>query len=153
MIIDNIKNASRYYRLGPGIETALRFLAETDLSTLQMGKREIQGEEVFAIAQQYETRPAEISVWEAHRAYIDVQYVVSGKELMGYANLETMAGYKIVSEYDAVKDVLKFEGRGDFVTAGPGTFLIFTPEDAHMPCIAAGDPDLVRKVVIKVRNS
>jgi YhcH/YjgK/YiaL family protein len=71
---------------------------------------------------------------------------------MGYANLETMAGYRIVSEYDAAKDVVKFEGRGDFVTAGPGTFVVFTPEDAHMPCVAVNGSELVRKVVVKVRN-
>ena len=148
MVIDNIKNAGLYYCMGRGIEAALRFLENTDLERSGIGRHDIQGDNCYALVQEYETKPP--GVWEAHRKYTDVQFIVSGEELMGYANLDTMRSMKITGDYDDSKDVFKFEGEGDFLRCGPGTFVIFTPHDAHMPTIAVVDPQRVRKVVVKV---
>jgi YhcH/YjgK/YiaL family protein len=150
LVIDNIRNAGLYYGLGRGIEAALRFLENTDLERAAIGRQDIRGDDCYALIQEYETKPCEDGVWEAHRKYTDVQFIVSGEELMGYANLDTMSGMKITAEYEEPKDVLKFEGEGDFLRCGAGTFVIFTPHDAHMPTIAVADPLRVRKVVVKV---
>jgi YhcH/YjgK/YiaL family protein len=148
LVIDNIKNASLYYGMGKEIESALRYIESTDLAHAEIGRYDIHGDACYALVQEYETKsPGD---WEAHRKYTDVQFIVSGEELMGYADLDTMNGMEITHEYDEAKDVVKFKGEGDFLHCGPGTFAIFTPKDAHMPQIAVGDPQIVRKVVVKV---
>ncbi|MDO8682479.1 MAG: YhcH/YjgK/YiaL family protein, partial [Armatimonadota bacterium] len=144
-------NASLYYGLGSKIEAALKYLQNTDFSALEPGRYDIQGTEIYALVQDYETKPMGTSVWEAHRKYIDVQYIANGAERMGCANIEDMKGFKITSEYNEAKDVMKFEGEGDFFLAKAGTFAIFMPHDEHMPCMAVSDPQPVRKVVVKVR--
>jgi len=36
---------------------------------------------------EYQTKPREQGIWEAHRKYIDVQYMIQGSELMGWASI------------------------------------------------------------------
>jgi len=147
MIIDHIKNASTYQGLTGGIRKALDYLAQTDFSALAPGRYEIEGDRVYALVQHYNTRLREKGLWEAHRRYIDVQFVSSGIESMGYAPLETMT---VTQPYAADKDCVLFSGNGDFVTATSGTFVIFFPQDVHMPCLACGAPQPMLKVVVKV---
>lgn len=147
MIIDTIENAHWYYGLGHGFEKALKFLGTEDLSTIALGRHEIQGDEIFALAMEYDTKPTAEGFWEAHRKYIDVQFIVTGAEKMGYANLHEL---KVSQEYDEEKDFLKLDGDGDFFTVPSGYFAIFGPDDAHMPSLAVCCPAHVRKVVVKV---
>jgi YhcH/YjgK/YiaL family protein len=147
MIIDKIKNAPLYYGLNKRLETALRFLQGNELSKMAPGKYEIDGDKIYALIHHYETTPKEKGLWEAHRRYIDVQYVAEGSELMGYANIGDM---KVSKEYDNGEDYLLFDGCGDYLTVEPGTFVILTPEDAHMPGTAIAETRSVTKVVVKV---
>ena len=147
MVRDELKNAHLYEGLGAGIASALRYLRETDLLALKPGKYEIRGKDLIAIVEEYPSKPLEKCFWEAHRKYIDVQHVVSGAERMGYANLAALI---VRRPYDADKDLLVLDGQGDFFTVRTGMFTVFTPQDAHMPCLVAGEPAQVRKVVVKV---
>ncbi|MFA5043466.1 MAG: YhcH/YjgK/YiaL family protein [Kiritimatiellia bacterium] len=147
MIVDLIKNAALYKGLDGGIRTALEYLAKTDFATMTPGRHDLEGNSVYALVQQYITKPMEQGLWEAHRRYIDVQYVAKGIESMGYAPIGNL---KETRAYAPKNDYALFAGTGDFVTARAGTFAIFFPEDAHMPCIAGGTPAPVRKVVVKV---
>ena len=147
MIIDNVKNSALYTGLGTGIRTALEYLAKTDFSAMRPGRYNIEGDNVYALVQQYETKPRLTGVWEAHRRYIDVQYVMAGIETMGYAPLDNLT---VTQSYSAEKDCMLLAGKGSFVTAGAGTFVIFFPLDAHMPGLADTAPVSVLKVVVKV---
>lgn len=146
MVVDNIQQASLYYALSPGIETALRYLASTDLQAAQPGRHELAGG-CFALVQDYDTMPREEKKWEAHRKYIDVQFIARGIELMGYADCSML---RMVEEYDDAKDVEFLEGDGSFVVAREAVFIILFPRDAHMPGVAEISPGPVRKVVVKV---
>ncbi|MHB0999583.1 MAG: YhcH/YjgK/YiaL family protein [Armatimonadota bacterium] len=148
MIIDNISNASIYYRMGRGIETALRFLESRDLTQLEPGRYELEGDEIYFIVIRYDTKPIEQGAWEAHRQYADVQFIVSGTERMGYTNLQTL---QAADGYDDAKDIEFLNGEGNFITMNQGDFAVFFPQDAHMPCIAVSNPEPVFKVVVKVR--
>jgi len=147
MIIDNIKNASVYNGVNPGIRRALEYLAQTDVIALAPGRYAIDGDRVFALVQRYDTKPREQGVWEAHRRYIDVQFVAAGLESMGYARIGSLT---VTRPYAAEKDCELLEGNGDFVTAAAGTFVVFFPHDAHMPCLSFGKSQAVVKVVVKV---
>ena len=147
MIIDNLTNASLYYGVSSSLKKALEFLQKTDFETMKPGRYEIDGDNVYAMVQQYETKPLEQGIWEAHKKYIDVQYVVTGSEIIGYRYIE---GMKVTKEYDQSADCLLLGGEGDFFKVVAGFFAVFTPKDAHMPCIAATLPAEVKKVVVKV---
>ena len=147
MIIDQLQNTSLYYGIGDRIATALRYLLDADLAALTPGRHDIDGDDVFALIQEYDSKPREEGAWEAHRQYLDVQYVVSGEERIGFANTERLQA----GEYDAENDFLPLEGEGDFLEMQAGTFMILAPQDAHMPGIALADPQPMKKVVMKVR--
>jgi len=147
VIIDTLNNASMYYALSPRLERALRFLQTLDSEQAAVGRREIAGDQVYALIQEYTSKPVSEGAWEAHRQYIDVQFVASGVERMGYAPVESLEP----GTYDTEKDFLLLEGKGQFFELAAGQFAILAPQDAHMPGIAAEAPGPVKKVVVKVR--
>jgi biofilm protein TabA len=146
MIVDLLTNAHLYTALGPRIARGLQFLAETDLAGLAPGKHELDGKRLFVLVSDYTPKPAAEGRWEAHRHYIDLQYIVSGLERMGVAPTAHMKE----TEYQADRDIAWLEGSGDYLTFGAGQFMILWPGDAHMPGIAANAPGAARKVVVKI---
>ena len=148
MIIDNLKNAHQYGCLGEKFGKAFAFLMTTDFEHAQPGVYEIDSQDIFARLQSYLTKPDEACAWEAHQAYYDIQYVISGTERMGYVNLDQAESN---SEYDAVNDIRFYQANGSYFTCPAGTFVVFGPDDVHRPCLADGIPSLVTKIVIKIR--
>lgn len=146
MVLDRIAHARHYDVLSPLLARALEYLTSIDWSRRAAGRHELEGDEVFAIVSDYVTRPSDEVPWEAHRKYIDVQYVHTGVERIGYAALETLRS----GEYDADRDVIDAEGSGSYVTLVAGAFAVLWPHDAHRPGIAVDAPTAVRKIVIKV---
>jgi YhcH/YjgK/YiaL family protein len=146
MIVDALDNALLYFGLGEGIKKGLLYIGGTDFSSLETGRHDIEGDQLFAMVQKYETKPLENGKWEAHRRYWDIQYVVKGVEQLHYANV----GHLSAGEYDAEKDFLGLDGEGDQITLREGMFAILSPQDAHMPGMALGPSTEVNKVVIKV---
>ena len=146
MVCDLLANAHLYAALGTRIARGLQFLAETDLASLAPGRHELDGKRLFALVSDYTPKPPAEGRWEAHRRYLDLQYVVSGVERMGVALIDRLTA----GDYDADRDLLWLSGTGDFLTFGAGQFMILWPGDAHMPGIDAGVPGPVRKVVVKI---
>ena len=148
MIIDNIKNISYYSNIGERIFKALSYLKKNDFSKMKDGKYEIDGENVYALINRYETKPQNKGVWESHRKYIDVQFVARGMEKIGYSYLKNM---EITEEYNEEKDIQFLTGSGDYLLLKAGTFAILYPQDVHMPGILINEHKSVLKVVIKVK--
>ncbi len=148
MVIDNLKNAKFYYTLGKHIKKGLKYLQTTDFSKIENGKYEIDGENIFAVVNTYDTKPQDACQWEAHKKYIDIQYVAEGSEKIGYVNIK---GLKIISDYNADNDIMFLKGSGNILTFESGMFILFTPTDAHMPGLKAGEAQIVKKVVVKVK--
>jgi YhcH/YjgK/YiaL family protein len=135
----------------PAIRQGLRFLRETDFSNVAAGRHAIDGANLFALVQDYEPEPKADRRPEAHRNYIDIQYIVSGRERIGYAPLtddlapsEDLLAEKDVAFYAALPE------ETDLLLSA-GAFAVFFPWDVHRPCCAAEPGTLVRKVVVKVR--
>jgi len=148
MIIDKIENSHIYKELGKRIEKAFEYITNTDLKNIQPGKYEIDGENIFALISEYKNKSEHEGKLEAHRKYIDVQYVINGEELMGYALLGVQ---QILEPYKEENDIIFFKGEKSFTKVSSGMFAIFFPEDVHMPGISAGNFSDVKKLVIKVR--
>jgi len=147
MIIDVIQNAEFYYGLSDKMEIALKFLKENKFEEMAAGRYEILGDKVYALVQEYTPKEIEEYEYEAHRKYIDIQFVVSGKERMAYSYIDNLS---ISKEYDEIKERLRLKGNGDLITVKENSFVIFMPSDAHAPCLKLDDCSHVKKVVVKV---
>jgi YhcH/YjgK/YiaL family protein len=149
MIFDTITNRNTYYGISPRIKKALEYLAKTDFTKLEPGRFDIDGDNIFALVQKYDSIPKEQGKWECHRNYIDIQFIAAGIELIGFQNIDTM---QVSEKYNPEKDVAFLSGIGDFVSLNKNSFAFFFPQDAHMPKIAPGNtPGKVLKVVIKIK--
>jgi YhcH/YjgK/YiaL family protein len=153
MIIDRIQNRAFYRQLGSRVGEALEYLATTDFVKMPDGKHELDGPRLFALVQRYRPKPLEEIVWEAHRKYIDVQYVVQGAERMGYLPLgERMS---IRKDYDSERDIVFYDAQGDLFTVPERSFVVFAPQDVHASGLAVdcpGSSGEVLKVVVKVAS-
>ncbi|MGO8749004.1 MAG: YhcH/YjgK/YiaL family protein [Thermoguttaceae bacterium] len=151
MILDRLENSGFYRGLDLRVTDALNYLAKTDFSRMPQGRHSLDGEELFALVQRYATKPVRDAKWEAHRRYVDVQYVVQGAEQMGYAPLDSRL--TIRQPYDADKDIVFFDAQGGLFEVRAGMFVLFGPQDIHAPGLACsfGMPAEVLKVVVKCR--
>lgn len=151
MIKDSIKNANKYYNLSKRIELGLKYLKDTDFSKIKSGKYEILGSEVYALVQEYLSKPKSEGKFEAHKKYIDIQYIIEGEELMGVSDI---SNFSDLTPYNQEKDIvflsLNTGINPEFISVRENEFAIFTEKDAHMPSIAFNTPELVKKVVVKV---
>jgi YhcH/YjgK/YiaL family protein len=147
VIVDRLGNRAVDAYVPPRVRQALEYLRTHDMARVPLGRHEIDGGRLVALVQEYTTRPVRECAWEAHRKYIDVQLVVSGRERMGHGPRASLA---VLQPYDADRDVALFEPGAAFVTIVPGSYAIFGPEDVHAPGGAVDDaPAPVRKVVMK----
>jgi YhcH/YjgK/YiaL family protein len=157
MIIDRLQNVqSGFYQtllsapdqsgLAQRLSAGFDYLLAANPADLAPGRVEIDGDRVFALIQEYNTKPMEQGRWEAHVKYIDIQYIANGEENIGYANL----GDVTLGDYDEAKDRYIPQGEGSFIRLSAGMFGLFMPEDAHMPNMAVNQPRPVKKIVVKV---
>ncbi len=146
MIIDTLANLEFYKGLNEQLYKGLKFLKETDVAALPVGRYEIDGDTVFALVQAYETHLPEECRWEAHYTYTDIQYVVEGSERMGWKTLDGV----VKTEDRPEDDVYFFESDGDHFVLHADQLAVFTPQDAHRPGMAVDEPAPIKKVVVKV---
>jgi hypothetical protein len=86
MYLSNLATLDRDAATLPAnIQKGLKFLAETDIAALPAGRVDIEGDTIFALIQDYDTAPKAEKRPESHARYIDIQYVFSGREIIGYA--------------------------------------------------------------------
>ncbi len=142
--------AVSYFRNRERWDKAFAFLRDNDLSTLELKRYDIDGNNVYAPVSEYITKNEEDARYESHRAYIDIQYVISGKELIGVAPMS--AKMTELEPYNQSNDIGFFTvSGGEKRPANPSRFFIFFPDDAHMPGLKDVENSPVRKVVVKVR--
>ena len=146
MIFDRIENINNYKGLGR-LYTALEFMAKTDFTQIPIGKYELDGDNIYYMVQQYDTNPDK-TVAEAHKKYIDIQYIVKGEEIIAVAPIQTEK--KLVDAKEE-KDVWHYECETQPVVLKDGDFMVLYPSDLHLPGKAVNEPSEVLKVVIKVK--
>lgn len=148
MTYGSIKGADTAMRKDARLEPGFRFLRGMP-PDLADGKYEI-GDGAHAMVSTYQTASPVEKKFEAHRKYIDLQYVAVGEEIAHVADVSTLAG---AEEYDGTRDVAFFHDPAshETIVLRAGSFAVFYPEDAHRPGMTAGDsPTTVRKVVVKI---
>ena len=109
----------------------------------------IQGREIYASESAFITAPREKKSYESHRKYIDIHYVLGGKETIEWSDVHELS---VTQGYNQEKDYTLYDGKkkGNELCMKPGMVAVFFPEDGHMPGICAGKPVRVVKVVVKL---
>lgn len=145
----NFKEAEEQFKKYPERwNTAFKFLTESDLKQLPLGRIDLS-DDVYATVSEYETKNPEDANFESHRKYIDIQYIVSGKELIGLTNDTNL---NVISPYNEEKDIAFYKSDGGkLLTASPDHYFIFFPEDRHRPCLKVNENSMVRKIVVKIK--
>ena len=151
MIVTQLAEFSRQTPEHKGLKKALAFLNSVHADDLPDGRVEIDGTRVYALIQSYHGKPDITHPrFEAHQRYLDVQYIVSGKEYFGWAPLALL---KDATAYNPEKDVMHgIVQTEDFTLTRlqEGILAIVYPADAHAPGLADGEPSPVKKIVVKV---
>ena len=149
MIIDYLKNLGNYKEPFAGITEVTSFIKERNLAALKPDRYELTGGSyVNVLAYETKLEPA-TAVLEAHRKYIDFQYMISGAEVMLWHNL---AGSKRSREYRDDDDCAFFEVADPMrLIVKSGMFCIFLPEDLHCASLFLDSPIHVKKAVFKLR--
>jgi biofilm protein TabA len=150
MLVTDLDHVDGQCGKAPDLERAIDFLRSHDISNLPDGTVKIDGERVFAIVQRYETGAAGVPKFEYHRKYIDVQFIASGEETIGWVPVGRM---HITEAYDAGKDIAfgtAEQGEWTAVHLRAGQLAVLYPEDGHAPRLAKGGPSLVKKIVVKI---
>ena len=138
---------SLFNEIGQNLQKGLDWLRKTDLENLADGKYLIDSERIFANVQSYETKIT--APFEAHKKYIDIQYMIKGEEKIGVVDYDVCT---TVEQYNSQKDIefLDCSENVNYCTLKEGEFLILYPDDAHQPSLAIDNPDFVKKAVVKV---
>lgn len=147
MIIDKLENLKNYASVNPLFPKVVEFLKQNDLNTLEAGKHEIEGKDLFVNITTAKGRTPAEAVIETHDRMIDIQIPLDVAETFGYTQRELLPA----AEYNAEKDITKIPNLAadSYVTCQPGMMAIFFPQDGHAPCIA-GVPE-IKKAIFKVK--
>lgn len=147
MIKDKLKNAETYYALSDRLVVGFEWLKNTNLDSLEDGKYEILGQDVYANVQTYETKDS--APYESHRKYIDIQYMINGKEIIGVTDY-TNCSIKDIYDEDRDIEFLNYDTNEKQQILNNGEFIVLFPQDAHQPSISYNEKATVKKVVVKV---
>lgn len=136
-----------YSEFSENIQKGLEYLKNADWKALKDGRYEIDGDNIYINIQTYQTKPD--ADFEAHRKYIDIQYIISGEEKIGV--VDYLACTTSIP-YNEVNDIEFLKGSGKYYNLKKGEIMILNPEDAHKPSISVDldKPKKVRKAVVKV---
>lgn len=147
MIIDTLKNAERYYGLHHRFKIAFEYLNAANLSKLETGVIELSdGVRVIVSNDPGRTKEAAAKTFECHNQNIDIQVTIHGPETMGWKPRADCQ--HIESPYNPEKDYMFYNDEPDtFFALKNGQFVIFFPEDVHMPMLGEG---LIKKLVVKI---
>ena len=147
MILDRLSNWNLYLWPNERFAQGFEYLSSLDPAQ-EEGKYPIDGENLFCMVQNYETKPPEGQEFEAHRQYADIQILLAGEESILWAPRSSLS----VSEpYTEDAELYHLVTGGTEIVLKPGLFSVFLPEDAHAPCLAHGSPAMVKKAVVKVK--
>ncbi len=104
----------------------------------------------YANVHGYETQDLSRCCWENHKHTVDIQYLISGSECIHWIDTDRLGPpVRYLVEKDREEFALPLEEVSRVVMLS-GMFAIFMPGDAHCPKIVSGEPEIIKKVVVKI---
>lgn len=151
MILDQMKNGAFYKGVMPAITAALEKMANYTPDDYPVGRVDVDGDNLFLLLNDYQTRAAEDALFEAHQKYIDVMYMVEGEEIIYVKPTEMLSA--VTQPYNSEKDVLMATLDCDAtpVRLIAGNFIVLFPQDAHAPGCYDTEPRTVKKIIGKIK--
>ncbi|HUI65326.1 MAG TPA: YhcH/YjgK/YiaL family protein [Bacteroidota bacterium] len=147
MVLDQLDHADLYSALHPRFARAFETLRGSGIGALEPGRHDIDGDRLYLVIAQGEGLTPEKAVLEAHRAYIDIQFVIQGRDMIGWKPARDCSA--ITQPYDSAKDVELYGDRPVcWSPVGGGTFTVYFPGDAHAPMGGVGQ---LRRAIVKVK--
>lgn len=147
MIVSNLQNSQRIEGLHPLFKPLFDYVKTHDLLHTDLGRIEIDGENLFINNVNLECVSPDKQVLELHHDYIDVHILLEGAETIGWKALEDLQ--KEIKAYSKEDEcALYSDTPTTYVNLLPGQFVIVYPEDPHAPIIGHGK---IRKLIAKVR--
>ena len=137
----NILNAEAW-------KVAYEFLKAGGFNQKDLGRYELDENGTYANIEEYTTKDS--SHFEAHRKYIDIQYLAKGKEYIRVTPMDS-TNQNTVQAYVAEKDI-EFFDKADYTEhlLDGSNFMVLFPKDGHMPCMKVDTNEVVRKIVVKI---
>lgn len=149
MIVDVLTNAEKYFNVHPGFARAFKLIRELVKNPVE-GKYDIEGDNIYAFVLSYTTSCPDDIKWETHNRYIDIQFLISGKEIIWWSNKNSL---KLLTEYNVKEDytLYEYDGNATTVLMRPLSFTVFFPDDAHIPPQMYLEPSENKKIIVKIR--
>lgn len=147
MIFDNLQNRNNYKSI-PYIYRALQELKKLE-GTFPESTIVYEEGSLFANPVTLTSKPESDCIFEAHKNFLDLHYIVEGVEGIATADVTTLEE-KI--PYEESKDIGFYQGDADGIYyLKPGQFMICWPSDAHKVAVMQDSPAPIRKIVVKIR--
>ena len=145
MIFGKKEELNSYRNISENISKGIDFLLDFDEAS-PCGRYEIDSDKVYALVVNGKTKVRQDNTFEAHRKYIDLQYVIDGEEDTGYASVSDCT---VEVPYNENEDYLMVKGKGSEVKVASGCFYMAFPCDAHRP-MCSKNPDEIKKIIVKI---
>ena len=147
MILSSLKSWGDVKELNKFIK-AFKFLEDKDLKFLSIGKHLIDKEKVYATIIKTKSISLNSGKFESHKRYVDIHYLISGKETIGSCGVNKL---KVIRDYDEIDDSLLYSipNEYDKINLKPGEFAVFFPGEGHMPNCHLDKENEIHKIVIK----
>ena len=145
MIVCPFEDLKRYIPVIPGLKDAMD--AIDAMKGWEVGTTQLSGGNRI-MAMEGTTGGTEGRQCEAHRLYLDLQYIVEGEETVGWAPLDKLT---LSGTFSTEKDIGMYDGAVDFMRIPAGNCYVVFPEDGHMPGVSLDGPHNYKKMVVKLR--
>ncbi|MDD5020593.1 MAG: YhcH/YjgK/YiaL family protein [Endomicrobiaceae bacterium] len=145
MIISSVKNYKSVTKYFPQLNVIFNFINSFMTKNIKEGKYELDFG-IYAIVQNSQPKPRCEQLLETHKKYVDLQYVISGRDKIGWKFLDK--SFVVDTKYNKKNDITFFQNKPDFfIVLKKGDFAMFFSEDAHSPLCGK---TLVKKCVFKI---
>lgn len=148
MIYDSLKNKENY-KYFPALYQALEYLDSLPDLELPAPKVFLNGDRLFCSSVTFISKPEDQCLYEAHRNYIDLHFIVRGIEKIATSDICSLT---TTIPYVPEKDIEFLKGNADgYYELKPGQFMVCFPTDAHKVAMMKEKPAEVEKIVFKIK--
>ncbi|MBD0831598.1 YhcH/YjgK/YiaL family protein [Aestuariibaculum sediminum] len=150
MILDKIENINMYTGTHKYLDKALKYISNTNFLGMEEGAYVVEGDRIYAIIKSCQTKRVfeKTQILEGHMKYIDIHFLIKGKEQVG---IKLLSEQKQIKAYTSEGDYALYESLFDIFTLNEGMFVILFPDDIHLPEITSCKISDIKKVVVKVK--
>lgn len=147
MIIDALENSRLAECLHPAFKMVFDYVKSHDLLHGELGRIELDGENVYINVVETEGKDKSAAVLETHNEYVDIQFPLLSEETFAWKTRSALE--QIKEAYNAKDDIAFYSDAAElYFTIRPGEFAVFFPQDGHAPCIGNGK---MKKAIAKVK--